>query len=164
MHALLHQTGFYSTCNMCYSVLHSRPELLATPDWELVPLSCGAFGRVFKATCRLTGCRHAVKAIGDADAASREFHMIKLRAAACNSNLATIICTGFSSHADIVSFGTTGAYIIFQELLSIDLFDYIAKPRPAPFANSRRCSLKHIAYAVLFAANGTYAPRSPSNF
>ena len=140
--SLLSRTTFYSPCGKCYELLCSRSYLLTTSDWDLVAISSSAFGSVFEATCRPTSCRHAVKVISNSNTASREFHIVNLRAAARNRNLATIICTGFSNHADIVSASNIRAYVVIQELLLVDLFDLINTTIAVP---SQSCIMKHIA-------------------
>ena len=148
----LEQTTFYSSC-ACQRLLTSSPPRLTLVGWELNAIGSGAFGRVFTARCKTTGCCHALKVLDNVGVASREFYMARRRAAANDTNLGIIICTGpwipnpMSAHVKEV-------YVVLQELLQIDLFDLVTEPSAQPYRMVRNCALKHIAFSILNGTNG----------
>ena len=154
---ILGQTTFYSSC-ACQQLLTSRPPKITLQGWELNAIGSGAFGRVFTAHCKATGCFHALKVLEDAGAASREFYMARARASAKDTNLGITICTG-PCIQDFISAQGGEVYVVLQELLQVDLFNLIADPSVQPYTMVQNCALKHIAFSILNGTKGVLTAR-----
>ena len=157
---ILKQATFYSPC-ACQQLLTSSPPRLTLAGWELNAIGSGAFGRVYAAHCKATGCYHALKILENVGMASREFYMARRRATAKDTNLGIIICTG-PCVQDRIPAHDKELYMVLQELLQVDLFDLIADPRAQPYMKARSCALQHVAFSILNGTNGASFTRFKS--